>query len=130
MSGQWRGGEHDIEALGRVVLYLLMAATTPALLATGSSRHEPLPYRVPPLNPPPESTLAELMRVLPHYELSPKYREVLAIVSANAAAGRKTLVWSTFVRNLKSLELLLARYRPAIVHGGSEDRREQLARFR
>ena len=130
MSGQWRGGERDIEALGKVVLYLLMAATTPALLATGASRHEPLAYRVPPLVPPPGSTLAELMRDLPHYELSPKYQEVLAIVGANAAMGRKTLVWSTFVRNLRSLELLLARFRPAIVHGGSEDRREQLARFR
>jgi SNF2 family DNA or RNA helicase len=130
MSGQWRGGERDIEALGKIVLYLLMAATTPALLATGSSRHEPLPYRVPPITPIPGSSLAELMRDLPHYELSPKYQEVLAIVGANAAMGRKTLVWSTFVRNLKSLEVLLARFRPAIVHGGSEDRREQLTYFR
>jgi SNF2 family DNA or RNA helicase len=130
VSGGWRGGEEDLEALGRVVLYLLMAATTPALLATGSSRYEPLPYRIPPLQPKPGSSLAELMRDLPHYELSPKYQEVLAIVERNAAAGRKTLVWSTFVRNLKSLELLLSRYRPAIIHGGSEDRAEQLTRFR
>jgi SNF2 family DNA or RNA helicase len=130
VSGQWRGGEQDVEALGRIVLYLLMAATTPALLATGASRHEPLPYRIPPLQPPPGSSLAELMRDLPHYELSPKYQEVLSIVNANAAIGRKTLVWSTFVRNLKSLELLLSRFHPAIVHGGTEDRPEQLARFR
>jgi SNF2 family DNA or RNA helicase len=70
------------------------------------------------------------MRDLPHFELSPKYQEVLAIVDANAARGRKTLVWSTFVRNLKSLEVLLSRFRPAVVHGGSQDRSEQLARFR
>jgi hypothetical protein len=70
------------------------------------------------------------MRDLPHYELSPKYHEALAIVDANAALGRKTLVWSTFVRSLKSLELLLARFNPVIVHGGTEDRSEQLARFR
>jgi SNF2 family DNA or RNA helicase len=70
------------------------------------------------------------MRDLPQYELSPKYQEVLAIVAANAGKGRKTLVWSTFVRNLKSLESFLSRFRPAIVHGGSEDRAEQLARFR
>jgi SNF2 family DNA or RNA helicase len=130
VSGTWNGGEQDLEALGKIVLYLLMAATTPALLATGATRYEPLPYRIPPLHPPPGSSLAELMRDLPNYELSPKYQEVLAIVAANAAIGRKTLVWSTFVRNLKSLELLLSRYRPAIVHGGSEDRPEQLARFR
>jgi SNF2 family DNA or RNA helicase len=126
----WRGGENDVEALGKILLYLLMAATTPALLATGSSRHEPLPYRVPPLEPPRGTTLNELMRDLPQYELSPKYREALAIVSANASNGRKTLIWSTFVRNLTSLEALLTRFQPAIVHGGSEDRPDQLARFR
>jgi len=130
LSGQWKGGERDIEALGKIVLYLLMAATTPALLATGSSRHEPLPYRVPPILPVTGSSLSDLMRDLPHYELSPKYQEVLAIVARNAAVGRKTLVWSTFVRNLTSLETLLARFGPTIIHGGSEDRREQLARFR
>src|SRR3954465_2486461 len=102
--GQWRDGEQDIEALGRIVLSLLMAATTPALLATGASRYEPLPYRVPPLVPPEGSSLASLMRDLPHYELSPKYAEVQKIVHTNATADRKTLVWSTFVRNLTSLE--------------------------
>ena len=129
-SAQWRGGEESMETLGKILMYLLMAATTPALLATGGSRYEPLPYRVPPLEPVPGSTLAELMRDLPHYELSPKYQEVLAIVSANAALGRKTLVWSTFVRNLKSLEVLLSRFRPAVVHGGTEDRAGELKRFR
>ncbi len=130
LSGRWRGGEEDAEALGRVLLYLLMAAITPALLATGASRYEPLPYRVPPLEPPADSSLATLMRDLPHYELSPKYQEVLAIVAANAAEGRKTLVWSTFVRSLTSLHILLERFNPAMIHGGTEDRDEQLKRFR
>jgi SNF2 family DNA or RNA helicase len=130
LSGQWKGGERDMEALGRIVLYLLMAGTSPALLATGSSRYEPLPYRIPPISPVPGSSLCDLMRDLPHYELSPKYQEVLAIVASNAALGRKTLVWSTFVRNLTSLESLLAQFKPALIHGSSGDRREQLARFR
>lgn len=130
VSGQWRGGEQDAEALGRVLLYLLMAATTPALLATGASRYEPLPYRVPPLLPPADSSLAELLRDLPYYELSPKYKEVLQIVAENSQAGRKTLVWSTFVRNLTSLQSLLAQFQPAVVHGGTDDREEQLRHFR
>lgn len=130
MSARWRGGEKDAADLGRILLYLLMAATTPALLATGASRYEPLPYRVPPLVPPEGSSLASLMRDLPHYELSPKYAEVQKIVHTNAAYGRKTLVWSTFVRNLTSLDSLLEDYSPAVVHGGTEDRMEQLRRFR
>jgi SNF2 family DNA or RNA helicase len=120
----------DLEALGHVLLYLLMAATTPALLATGSSRYEPLPYRVPPLAPPANSTLAELLRDLPLYELSPKYLEAASIVAENSQQGRKTLIWSTFVRNLTSLAELLSDFSPAVVHGGTEDRAEQLRRFR
>lgn len=123
-------GSSEAADLGRVLLYLLMAATTPALLATGASRYEPLPYRVPPLEPPTGSSLAALLKDLPHYEMSPKYKEVVGIVAANAAAGRKTLIWSTFVRNLTSLAHLLEGYGPAVIHGGSEDRESELRRFR
>jgi SNF2 family DNA or RNA helicase len=70
------------------------------------------------------------MRDLPQYELSPKYKKVFEIVAENASAGRKTLVWSTFVRNLKSLELMLAAFSPVVIHGGTKDREEQLRRFR
>jgi superfamily II DNA or RNA helicase len=130
MVTQARGGQNDIEALGKIMIYLLMAATTPALLATGASRHEPLAYRVPPLEPPAGSSLAELMRDLPDYEMSPKYQEALKLVADNARAGRKTLVWSTFVRSLRSLQHLMTAYAPAIVHGGIDNRADQLKRFR
>lgn len=130
MSARSRDSGNDISDLGKVLLYLLMAATTPALLATGASRYEPLPYRVPPLIPPEHSSLAALMRDLPHYELSPKYAEVVNIVHANAAQGRKTLIWSTFIRNLTSLKSILSEYSPAVVHGGTDDRSDELRRFR
>jgi hypothetical protein len=119
-----------LEALGRIMMYLLMAATSPALLAVGDSRHDPLRFRVPPLNVPENATLQELLEDLPSYEMSPKYQEVLAIVDANANAGRKTLVWSTFVRNLTTLEHMLSPYQPAMVRGGTPDREGQLKRFR
>ena len=130
VKAQWDAEGADAAALGRVLIYLLMAATTPALLATGLSAHEPLPFRVPPLDPPAGSSLASLMRDLPHYELSPKYQAAATIVAQNAAKGRKTLVWSTFVRNLTSLAHLLSAYQPAIVYGDTEDRAAQLHKFR
>jgi hypothetical protein len=41
------------------------------------------------------------------------------MVAANADLGRKTLVWSNFVRNLDNLAVAeLAPYCPAVVHGG------------
>jgi SNF2 family DNA or RNA helicase len=120
----------DFEALGKAALRLLMAATSPALLAAGSTRYEPLQFRVPPLEVPERDPLWTLLRQLPDYELSPKYQETLSIVSANAAAGRKTLVWTSFVRSITSLQALLAPFEPAAVHGGTPDRAAELRRFR
>ncbi|KOU35504.1 DEAD/DEAH box helicase [Streptomyces sp. WM6378] len=120
----------DFDALGKAMLRLLMAATSPALLAEGGSRYEPLSYRVPPLEVPENESLFSLLRSLPEHELSPKYKEALNIVAENSAMGRKTLVWTTFVRSLTTMESMFAAYQPAVVHGGTPDREEQLRRFR
>jgi SNF2 family DNA or RNA helicase len=124
------GSEGDFQALGKIIVYMLMAATSPALLSVGTTRYEPLAYQVPPLAPVEGTPLFELMRDLPSFEMSPKYQEVLAIVAANAARGRKTLVWSTFIRSLNTLARILSAYSPVVVHGGTEDREAQIERFR
>jgi SNF2 family DNA or RNA helicase len=120
----------DLSSLGKTALRLLMAATSPALLLEGASRYEPLVYQLPPIDPPQGSSLYSLMQDLPDYELSPKYKEAVAIIAENAAQGRKTLVWTTFVRSLTTLERMLEKYSPAVVYGGTPDREEQLRRFR
>lgn len=120
----------DIETLGRSMLRLLMAAISPALLLEGASKYEPLEYQLPPLIPSPEDSLFDLLQNLPSLELSPKYQETIAIVADNATQGRKTLVWTTFVRSLTTLEKLLGGYNPAVIYGGTADRAEQLNRFR
>lgn len=130
MSPRAATSQRDLEALGKVLMYLLMAATSPALLSVGTTRYEPLAYRVPPLQVPESARLFDLMRDLPAYELSPKYAETLSIVAENARLGRKTLVWSTFVRSLTTLQRLLSPYNPVLVHGGTLDREAQIQRFR
>lgn len=129
-SERAHAAREDFDALGKAMLRLLMAATSPALLLAGSSRYEPLSYRVPPLEIPQHESLYTLLHDLPHYELSPKYEEALRIVAENAAAGRKTLVWTTFVRSLTTMGRMFASYQPAVVHGGTADRDEELRRFR
>ncbi|WP_109641287.1 DEAD/DEAH box helicase [Lentzea atacamensis] len=124
------GAEGNFAALGKIVVYMLMAATSPALLSVGTTRYEPLAYQVPPLTVPSDTPLFKLMQDLPAYELSPKYQEALAIVAKNAADGRKTLVWSTFIRSLNTLQRLLSAFNPAMVHGGTEDREAEIDRFR
>lgn len=130
LSARASGSEEDFQALGKIIVYMLMAATSPALLAVGTTTYEPLAYQVPPLAVPEGAALFDLMRDLPSYEMSPKYQEVLAIVAANAAAGRKTLVWSTFVRSLMTLQRILGRFSPAMVYGGTQDRDAEINRFR
>ncbi|WP_416974935.1 DEAD/DEAH box helicase [Streptomyces sp. 4F14] len=120
----------DLSALGKTALRLLMAATSPALLLEGATKYEPLAYQLPPLEIPVGSSLYSLVQNLPDYELSPKYKEALAIIAENAAQGRKTLVWTTFVRSLTTLAQMLEKYSPAVVYGGTPDREEQLRRFR
>ncbi|MFD0904577.1 DEAD/DEAH box helicase [Actinomadura sediminis] len=129
-SARAEASRNDIEALGRTALRLLMAATSPALLVEGSSPYEPLAYRVPPLQAAPDEPLYALLRELPSYELSPKFREAVKIVATNASANRKTIVWTTFVRNITTLAELLSPYSPAVVHGGTADRDEEIRRFR
>ncbi|SNS04533.1 DEAD/DEAH box helicase [Actinacidiphila glaucinigra] len=130
VKGSGGNARDDLSALGKTALRLLMAATSPALLLEGTSRYEPLAYQLPPLEIPKSDSLYSLLQNLPDYELSPKYQEAIAIVAENAARGRKTLVWTTFVRSLTTLERLFAKYAPATVYGGTPDREEQLRRFR
>ncbi|MGW6194925.1 SNF2-related protein [Kribbella sp. NPDC055110] len=130
MSPRAEAESRDFEALGRAVLRLLMAATSPALLVEGSSAYEPLSFQVPPLDIPEGSPLWPLFRRLPQYEVPPKYQETVSIVAANAKAGRKTLVWASFVRSIATLQTLLSPFQPAVVHGGTADREEELRRFR
>lgn len=121
-----------VDDLGRVIVYLLMAATSPALLAVGSSQYEPLQFRVPPFEAPKTGLLRSLLGELPRYEMSPKLLEAARIARENAAQGRKTLIWSTFIRNLSTLQNLMPELDPQLVVGNTsdEDRTARLSRFR
>ncbi|MEU8404538.1 DEAD/DEAH box helicase [Nonomuraea sp. NPDC048892] len=124
--------------LGRVTFYLLMAATNPMLLRAGVEPHDPIEFLVPPLDLPPGSNLAELFDRYDDFGPPAKYEEAMRIVKENAALGRKTLIWSTFVRNLTSLKLALSVMQPALVYGGvplgsnslGPSRQEEIDRFR
>jgi SNF2 family DNA or RNA helicase len=102
----------------RIVMYLLEAATNPALLSLGSSPNDPPVFLHPRAPIPADSDLVQLLNEYGRYETPPKFRKLGEIVRDNAAVGRKTLVWSNFVRNLELLRRDLARYSPAMVHGG------------
>lgn len=124
--------------LATVVMYLLEAATNPALLgpAIGGTRSK-LAFPEQPI--PSGSSIGQLILEYGRHETPRKFEKLAAMVAANAAEERKTLIWSNFVGNLTELaERVLAPYRPALVYGAipsGEDpdavtREAELRRFR
>ena len=105
----------DLGRMGRIVMYLLEAATNPTLLPVGDSEADV--FRHPPLEIPEGSTLFELISQYPVLETPPKFIELAKLVRDNAELGRKTLIWTNFIRNIQFLQRLLAIYEPAAVHG-------------
>ncbi|MEW1774917.1 DEAD/DEAH box helicase [Streptomyces sp. NPDC086777] len=122
----------DLASLGKAAMRLLMAAISPALLARSDDPHDPLAFQLPSAEPAAQDTLRTLLHRLPQHELSPKYAETVRIVAQNARAGRKTLVWTGFIRSQRTLEQLLAPHAPASVYGATSgpDREAELRRFR
>lgn len=135
-----RAGERaELSRLGEVVMYLLEAAVNPALLAPAIGGRAGSPAW-PPRAAPEGSPLAEKIRDYSALEVPVKFEKIATLVAANAAAGRKTLVWTNFIDNFESLGRLLEPYEPAKIHGAvptvadpaSEliTRDDELARFR
>jgi SNF2 family DNA or RNA helicase len=108
----------DMAAWGDVIMYLLEAATNPALLPAGSSSNDPIEFRHPPLDIPEGSALRRLIADYAMYETPAKFIQLAAKVKELRDENRKVLVWSNFVRNLETLERQFAAYQPALVHGG------------
>lgn len=125
LIGQYRSsfslpdrGRHEMQRLGRIVMYLLEAATNPILLIAGSDDADDPAFAHPPLELHGNEPLTELLARYSSFEQPWKYQRVEAIVEEAAARGQKILVWSSFVRNIKALARRLARFQPAMVHGG------------
>lgn len=126
--------------MGRIVMYLLEAATNPALLPAGSSIADLPEFQHPPLPFDSRTDLLDLLSDYVRHEIPAKFVVLREILTNNRAEGRKTLVWSSFVRNLEYLHRYhLEEFSPALVHGGisavqgrgvREDRIAAIERFR
>lgn len=108
----------QFDRLGRIVMYLLEAATNPALLTAGSDSSDEIGFVHPPLELAGDEPLSKLLANYNKYERPWKYDYVVDAVSKAASRGEKVLVWTTFVRNIRALTHELAQFNPAVVHGG------------
>lgn len=125
LLGSYRGAfpleerkRHALQRLGRVVMYLLEAATNPMLLVAGSDSGDESGFVHPPLELTGREEIGDLLAQYRSYEAPWKYDWLRSAVADAASRGEKVLVWSTFVRNLRALRGLLADFEPAMVHGG------------
>ncbi len=124
--------------MGAVVMYLLQAATNPALLARvvgGRAQATVWPLEQIPAG----STMAEQILSYARAETPRKLEKLAAMVASNAEQGKKTLVWANFVDSLLDLRRVLAPHEPALIYGaipsgedleGVTTRESELTRFR
>ena len=105
---------------------LIAVATNPSLLM---GLREEEDFRG--LSWPPEEVdiQASLMDVVSQYlsaEMPPKYEWVRRYCEKASTEGRKVLVWSNSVGNLRALERVLKQLDPAIIYGGipNDDRKK------
>jgi SNF2 family DNA or RNA helicase len=125
LIGRYRGtfeladsSRHHLRRLGRIVMYLLEAATNPLLLTAGSDANDLPIFEHEPLALMGTERLTELLGRYAVYETPWKYTEAHRIVSEANSNSEKVLIWTNFVRNIRHLNRMLAPWNPAVVHGG------------
>lgn len=125
LVGRYRGSfelskdsRRQFSKLGQVVMYLLEAATNPALIVAGSDIADEDGFAHPPIELAGNEPLSRLLQDYNRYEEPWKYKYIAEAVGDAAARGEKVLVWSTFVRNLRALSRELRQFNPAVIHGG------------
>lgn len=126
------GESRYLAAKGRAVMTLLAVSSNPMLLNTLGDEAYFWGLSWPTKDVSVDKSLMHVIANYSKYEIPPKYEWVVRYCHKSARAGRKVLVWSNFVGNLRALERLLKPLEPALIYGktASADRRSELKRFR
>ena len=117
---------------GRAVFALLGAATNPGLLMSTINEEAYLGLSWPPRAIAESKDLMDIVSNYVNHEIPPKYEWIIRFIKAAEQEGKKVLVWSNLVGNLRSLNKFLQPYNPALVYGAlsGEEREIQIKKFR
>lgn len=117
---------------GRAVMTLLAAATNPGLLNGIQREDSYLGLEWPPRDISLSRSLYEAVENFASHEMPAKYLWVRQYCEKAHAEGRKVLIWSNLVGNLRALQRVLKPMSPALVYGSvsQEDRQTEIDRFR
>ena len=120
VTDQTRRGTEDIDiehrislaAWSRRTVRLLQVASNPSLVSLSSDE-----FQLPPLQFTANDPLIPLLQQYNAHEIPTKFQFVVNRVMERSRRGLKTVVWSTFVRNLTMLAALLEPFNPVLVYG-------------
>ena len=104
--------------ISKISMYLLQAATNPALLASAFDGNLQSAISWPPLEFNSDLEMRHKIENYLKFELPDKFEKLAIMVSENVALGRKTLVWSNFVGNIDILgSQVLKKFGPEVIYG-------------
>jgi len=107
-----------IAEISKISMYLLQAATNPALLASAFDGNLQSAISWPPLEFDSDLEMKYKIENYLKYELPDKFEKLAIMVSENVALGRKTLIWSNFVGNIEILgSQVLKKFGPEVIYG-------------
>jgi SNF2 family DNA or RNA helicase len=95
------------------VIRLLQAASNPALMLADAED-----FDLPQLPLKEGSELQELFAAYHQHEVPSKMAYAIRVAQERASKGRKTIVWTSFVRNTEMLARLVPHLHPIVLHGG------------
>jgi SNF2 family DNA or RNA helicase len=124
--------EATLAKRGRAVFALLGAATNPGLLMSTVSEDSYLGLSWPPREIADSKDLMSIVSNYANHEIPPKYEWVIRFIKEASSEGKKVLVWSNLVGNLRALDKFLQPFNPALVYGAltGEERDIQISKFR
>jgi len=124
--------EKELARKGRAVMTLIAAASNPGLIAGKFAEDAYLNLSWPPIEISKDKDLMDLIQNYVSHEIPPKYEWILKFIKGAAKEKKKTIIWSSFVGNLRSMQRLLSKFNPALIYGGvsREERESEVYKFR
>lgn len=122
----------DLARQGKAIMTLLAVASNPGLLSAKYGAKNLLNFRWPLTGYSPQKDLIDLIENYASTELPWKFVWTRAYAERMASDGKKIIVWTNFVGNIKALMEVLAPLNPVSIYGihSSEERAENLHKFR
>ena len=117
---------------GKAVMTLIIAATNPSLISGFRTEDSFLGLEWPPKEVKQDEDLLEKVRNYQNREAVSKMNWLLAFMKKSKEEGKKVLIWSNFIGNLRIAEIMLKQFNPVMIYGATpqEERVSLIERFK